>query len=448
MVSAALHPFEAERLADLRSLGVLDTPREERFDRFVRLARQVFNVPIAYVAMVDENRQWFKAESGLELCSTSRDTSFCSHTILQPGPLVIDDATLDPRFADNPLVTRDPHIRFYAGHPLRGPSGHNIGTLCIADTRPRSFTPAELETFRELALATERELNMTDLIEAQRRALEATTAMVQARDRLASELSDAAAYVRSLIPSPIRTGQVRTDWAYTPSSILGGDILGYQWLDDRRFAFYLIDVCGHGVASALLSTSVVSTLRRGAAAGLNLADPAHTLTALNRLFPMEEHGGRFFTAWYGVFDRTTGELAYASGGHPPAIILASEDGRREPLIESVGEPAYLLGIDPDATYDARTRRIRPSDALYVFSDGVYETRMPGGRMLERDGLSRLIAHAARPAELSLPILSRPPLASAPAGSSRVARVVDQIKDLRGTPEFEDDFTLLEIEFDE
>lgn len=435
MTIAPIHPREADRLEDLRALSILDTPPEERFERFVRLARQIFNIPIAYVSLVDENRQWLKAHCGMAVSETERDISFCAHTILRDEPLIIQDATKDPRFAANPMVTGAPRIRFYAGHPLKGPGGHNVGTLCIADTSPRAFSERELSVFKELALATERELNLADVVKAQQELLAITRALARTRERLATELSDAARYVRSLIPAPIRAGQIRTDWAYAPSSILGGDILGYQWLDERRFAFYLIDVCGHGVASALLSTSIVSTLRRGDAAGLNLADPAQTLTSLNRLFPMEEHNNRFFTAWYGVYDRADGQLAYASGGHPPAIRLARADGSSRDLTDhvadSIGTPSFMLGIEPDVRYEARTVPVRPSDALYVFSDGVYETRMPGGRMLERDGLTQLLSHASR--------------AGQPA-DSRVDRVVEQIKGLRGQADFEDDFTLLEVEF--
>lgn len=431
MTAILSHPDEAARLKELRALHILDTPQEERFDRFVRLARQIFDVPIAYVSLVDENRQWLKAHCGMITSETERDISFCAHTILRDEPLIIRDASMDPRFARNPMVTGGPRIRFYAGHPLKGPSGQNVGTLCLADTSPRDLSERELNVFRELAMATERELNLADIVKAQQELLATTTALASTRERLATELSDAARYVRSLIPPPILSGQIRTDWAYTPSSILGGDILGYQWLDDRRFAFYLIDVCGHGVASALLSTSIVSTLRRGEAAGLNLADPAHTLTSLNRLFPMEEHNNRFFTAWYGVYDRVEGQLAYASGGHPPAIRLQRADGTTDHLAQSIGEPSYMLGIDPDVSYDARSIPVRPSDALYVFSDGVYETRMPGGHMLERGGLTKLLTHASR---------------GTPSAPARVARVVDEIKDLKGPTEFEDDFTLLEVEF--
>src|SRR5580658_5347433 len=115
MIIAPLPVDEAERLAELQALQILDTPKEARFDRIVELASRVFATPIAYVAMIDSDRQWFKSACGINQPETSRSTSFCSYTILQTTPLVVDDALLDPRFCDNPLVIGDPHIRFFAG---------------------------------------------------------------------------------------------------------------------------------------------------------------------------------------------------------------------------------------------------------------------------------------------------------------------------------------------
>src|SRR5690242_20734277 len=110
MIAASIPSHETERLADLRALRILDTPPEERFDRIVRLAARVFDVPIAYIALVDADRQWFKAKCGLHTESTSRAISFCGHTIVHDGPLIIPDAHRDERFRDNPLVVNPPHV--------------------------------------------------------------------------------------------------------------------------------------------------------------------------------------------------------------------------------------------------------------------------------------------------------------------------------------------------
>ncbi|MDX1519832.1 MAG: sensor domain-containing diguanylate cyclase [Gammaproteobacteria bacterium] len=149
---------EACRLSTLQSLSILDTPPEERFDRVTRMARKLFGVPIALVSLVDENRQWFKSCQGLNASETPRDISFCGHAILEDKPLIINDAKKDQRFADNPLVTGEPKIRFYAGYPLKMANGTRLGTLCIIDRRPGKLGQDELEAFEDLAHMVQAEL--------------------------------------------------------------------------------------------------------------------------------------------------------------------------------------------------------------------------------------------------------------------------------------------------
>lgn len=160
-------PFdEARRIATLRGLNILDTPPEERFDRLTRLAQHLLNVPIAVVSLVDSNRQWFKSCQGLAASETPRSISFCGHAILDEQLFVIPDALLDPRFADNPLVVDAPHIRFYAGQPLKASDGSRLGTLCVIDSKPRHLTQAERDGLRDLAVLVENELNSLDFHEA------------------------------------------------------------------------------------------------------------------------------------------------------------------------------------------------------------------------------------------------------------------------------------------
>ena len=154
---------EPARLATLHSLNVLDTPPEERFDRVARMAKRIFGVPITLVSLVDDHRQWFKSCVGLGVTETSRDISFCGHAILGDDVLIVADATKDERFADNPLVLNDPHIRFYAGCPLSAPNGVKLGTLCIIDRQPRHFGTEDIEALKDLASMVERELSATRL---------------------------------------------------------------------------------------------------------------------------------------------------------------------------------------------------------------------------------------------------------------------------------------------
>lgn len=158
--------LESERLSALRALNVLDTPPEERFDRLTRLASAAFDVPIATVTLIDEHRQWFKACVGLAGREDDRAVSFCSVAIEKPEPLIVPDTHLDPRFVGNRLVTDAPHLRFYAGHPITTATGFRVGTVCIADTRPRELTAAEVALLRDLAGIAEDELNHKELSDA------------------------------------------------------------------------------------------------------------------------------------------------------------------------------------------------------------------------------------------------------------------------------------------
>lgn len=155
---AAMPVDEEKRQAAVERLGLLDTDTEERFDRHVRIAAAAFNAPIALVTLIDHDRQWYKAHFGFDFSETSRDVGFCSHAILESEPLVVSDALLDDRFADNPVVIGEPHVRFYAGIPLRAASGERVGALCVVDHKPRSFSAAQLRTLKDIARLVEEEL--------------------------------------------------------------------------------------------------------------------------------------------------------------------------------------------------------------------------------------------------------------------------------------------------
>jgi len=427
MHPAPEHPREAERLAELRALDILDTPPEERFDRLVQLAAHVLGAPIAYIAMVDSDRQWFKAKCGLTVDQTGREISFCGHAILQTEPLIIPDATKDERFADNPLVLGEPHVRFYVGCPLRGPGGHNVGTLCIADRRPRQIDAHDLGTLRQLAAMAERELELMDLVQTQQQLLHAQRVALAAQERLKHELAQAEAYVRSLLPEKLDSPPVQTDYAFVASSELGGDLFGYHWMadgPDRRLAMYMLDVCGHGVGASLLAVSAANAVRRQTLPEVDFGDPAAVLEALNAAYPMEENHGRFITAWYGVYDPQRRRLRHASAGHPPVIATGLANGT-----EILGEPGLVLGAEPEVVYRNQEVDVPPGARLWVYSDGAFELRSEAGQQqLGVEGLARLVADAGDP-------------------RIQVANVTRRLRDFQGREEFDDDLSLLAMTFD-
>ncbi|MDH5621624.1 MAG: sensor domain-containing diguanylate cyclase [Gammaproteobacteria bacterium] len=155
---------ETQRLLSLHSMRILDTPSEERFDRITRMAQRMFDVEICLVSLVDAERQWFKSRQGLSACETSREISFCGHAILDQIVFVVEDARNDPRFADNPLVTGEPNIRFYAGCPIRGPNGRRIGTLCIVDSHARELSASDEATLIDFAAMVEDELSVASKV--------------------------------------------------------------------------------------------------------------------------------------------------------------------------------------------------------------------------------------------------------------------------------------------
>lgn len=180
-MKASMPENEINRLAALRRYHILDTPREVIFDTITRLAAQICNVPIALVSLVDAKRQWFKSKVRLNATETSRDAAFCAHAILQSGIFIVPDTLADPRFADNPLVISEPHIRFYAGVPLVTPDNYRLGTLCVIDHVPRELNEEQVAALSALSREAMRQL------ELRRENLEANTLREHAEQALVEQ---------------------------------------------------------------------------------------------------------------------------------------------------------------------------------------------------------------------------------------------------------------------
>jgi GAF domain-containing protein len=179
---------EVERLNALRGYGILDTHPEERFDDLTWLAASICGTPMSALSLVDESRQWFKSKVGLEMPQTAREVAFCGHAIMSPELLLVPDASQDPRFAANPLVLGEPHIRFYAGAPLADPHGFHLGALCVIDRVPRQLNTLQLESLRILSRQAMAQLTLARNLHNLRTALKAKEALERDTERLVEDL--------------------------------------------------------------------------------------------------------------------------------------------------------------------------------------------------------------------------------------------------------------------
>ncbi len=206
-MESALRTDEDERIQSLKELQILDTPAEERFDRITKVAQIMFDVPIALVSLVDTNRQWFKSCAGLTVNETPRSMSFCSHAILKEDVMTINDATKDERFSDNPLVTGEPKIRFYAGKPIQGPNGKFVGTLCIIDRKPRVFSMADKSVLIDLANWVENEFKNTVLTKSLKTA---TIELTKAQQQLLEQNKNLAIKVKEKTEQLLKNDRIST----------------------------------------------------------------------------------------------------------------------------------------------------------------------------------------------------------------------------------------------
>lgn len=251
-------------------------------------------------------------------------------------------------------------------------------------------------------------------------------ALRQSEQYLAAQIAAGVKFVRSLLPPPL-TEPFRVDWRYVPCANLGGDTFGYHWLDGRRFAVYLVDVSGHGLDSALLSVTIMNVLRSRSLAHADFGEPGQVLAALNEAFQMESYGDKFFTIWYGVFDREEAELAWSSGGHPPALLY--EDGPG-----AGGGPALLggdnpmIGAFPDVEYGSERRRIAPGSRMYVYSDGAHEIHKPDNTEWTFDEFRDFMSQPGDPSDAVLD------------------RLLRHVRGLKGADSLDDDFSVIEVTF--
>ena len=360
---------EARRINALRSLNLLEAETEDRFDRITRLAADFFQVPMAYVAFLDSDRQWFKSRVGEIPKETTRQLSLCQYTIHRNEPLVIPDTREHDLARTHPMVLGDPFLRFYAGIPLTGPDGQKIGTFCLLDLKPREFNDEQMARLMAFAAIVEREINLAEIIQTQHELLNARQEISQMQERMRHDIDDAVKYVRLMLPPPLR-GPISIDWQFLPSVRLGGDGLGYRRINADQLAFYVLDVTGHGLGSALLAVTALEFLRSRAVRELDFSKPAQVVDRLNRTFQMKDHAGKFFSVWYGVYSRVTHQITYSSAGHPAAFLVTAQAGKETLTKTERGGPA--LGVFPEIEIPENTLDFPPGSQLCLFTDGLYE----------------------------------------------------------------------------
>ena len=251
-------------------------------------------------------------------------------------------------------------------------------------------------------------------------------ALVESQKILAEEINEAAIYIRSLLPSPLE-GKVTTSWQHIPCSSLGGDAFGYHWLDEGRLGIYLVDVCGHGVGAAMLCISVINALRSQTLQKTDFGSPQSVLKGLNEAFPMEKQNNKYFTLWYGVYDRKHQQLTYSSAGHPHAILFTG-DGNANKEFHALSTAGIAIGVMPDIEFKENVLPLGSTSKLYVFSDGVYEITQQDGKEMSLDDYTKVMQESFN----NLEVLQ----------TEKVLEKITSLKREKGP--FDDDFSIVEL----
>ncbi|MBO1057099.1 MAG: SpoIIE family protein phosphatase [Dolichospermum sp. JUN01] len=244
---------------------------------------------------------------------------------------------------------------------------------------------------------------------------------------LETELAEATEYVKSLLPLPVNK-PLSIQFTFLPSRQLGGDCFDYNWLDADTLAIYLLDVAGHGLKATLPSISVLNLLRSRALKDLNYYQPSEVLAALNNTFQMNYQNDKYFTIWYGVYNRVSRQLTYSSAGHPPAIIL-SGNSPTHTEVKRLKTPGMPVGMFPEAKYTDAYCQIEKSSILYIFSDGAYEITQSNGTLWSLEGFIQIL--------ISLQY----------SVDNQLDYILDYLINLNSKETFEDDLSILQVKFD-
>ena len=388
---------ELQRLLALRRYDILDTPPDGSFDRITRLAAELFDVPIALVSLVDEDRIWFKSRTGLnDVSEVSRDPGLCASVILSDDVYLVEDARCDPRTLANPLVAGEFGLQFYAAAPLVTTDGYKLGTLCVIDHQPRHLAEERQALLTQLAgvVMDEMELRL------------AARAAVAAEREQRRAWEDVAATLRtSLLPERLpRVPGVELAAVCRPAdpTVVGGDFYDVFPASDGSWFVVMGDVCGKGPAAAAVTAAARHTIRAEAA---HDTDPARILhQASDALYSQSEdhESARWCTAALARMTPTDDGvlLDVSCGGHPLPRVL-----RADGTVEHAAEPGTVVGLVPDGERSTVTTRLASGDALVFFTDGIIEARQ-GDDLFGEEMLDAVLARSARhsPEELIAAVL--------------------------------------------
>ena len=344
----------------------------------------MFDVPIAIVSIVDEDRIWFKSAHGLDLKEIPRHPGLCASAVVQLEPHILSDARLDPVALTNPLVAGEFGLRFYAAAPLVMADGHSLGTLCIIDFEPRQLRVAEVSTLQDFSALVVAELELrleTRSVIADHRKLQ-EQALVQQRD--ADELAQV--LQASLLPTRLPSiPGLDLAACYQPANqrMVGGDFYDIFPLGRQAWGVALGDVCGKGPQAASMTAAARYVLR---AASIEHPKPSDVLQVLNDTLLIDDADPRFCTLIYSRLSRfgSAFRLTVASGGHPlPQVV------RRHGAIERLGSFGSLVGCLAEVDFTDATVTLRPGDAVVFYTDGLTEARI-GHDMLGVEGISDVL----------------------------------------------------------
>lgn len=412
MIEPPVPVDEARRLSVLHALDILDTLEETQFDAATALAASLCDTPIALVSLVDADRQWFKSAFGMAHLGrqTPRSWSLCAHAIVEDALMVVNDAARDARFCDSPLVTGPPHLRFYAGVPLRV-DDCLLGTLCVIDSRPRDLST-------EQALALMRLAEMVERLFAERGLRNRIRVLQEQQHR---ELELGREVLENLCGSrdPLSPG---VEVATLAAGAFSGDVVKVVRTDGGVIVAMLADISGHDLSAALYQVPALEVFARMTDARASVGAIARALNSRSRTMLRTGH---FMAATVVAVDPAARTLSVWNGGMPDALLLLPSGDVAHRFVSR----HLALGVVGDDAFDDSVETVTTGAGDFVaFSDGLVEAEGPGG---EQFGVARILES-----------LRRGPRAG------RASRLVETVRLFASVAGAGDDMSLLSIALDE